>query len=119
MTYKVKADFEVGRMCSADKAVNARLTQSHEQTMGDIADALIELQNEVFALGYLRAQSEATEEIARLKNELASVPIESLWRHWRDNYLISIHPYTAEERRIDFENILAWFSGWLLMEAQK
>lgn len=69
-------------MCSASKAINVVLTQHHEQTMSDIGDALTEMQDRAFTLGYMQAQDEAAQEIANVQAKLASVPVHALCRHW-------------------------------------
>ncbi|MGB2787865.1 MAG: hypothetical protein WBC13_00885 [Dokdonella sp.] len=112
--YKTLTEFEVRRMCSADKTTNAALTQQHEQTMDDVGDALMEMQNSAFALGYLRAQDEAAQKIADMQAKLASVPAQALWRHWRSSKLTDEHPYSTEEIDADFEAIFDWFASGIL-----
>lgn len=114
MTYKVKSEFEVRRMCSADKSINIVLTQHHEQAMSDIGDALTEMQDRAFTLGYMRAQDEAAQKIADMQAKLDSVPAQALWRHWRSSKLTDEHPYSTEEIDADFEAIFNWFASGIL-----
>lgn len=111
---KPKTEFEIRRMCSADAAVNATLTQHHEIALSDLGDTLMEMQNSAFTLGYLRAQNDAAAEVARLQALLDAVPVAALWRHWRASTLRDDHPYSRAQLEEDFGVIFGWFStGWL------
>ncbi len=108
--YKTLTEFEVRRMCSADKTTNAALTQQHEQTMDDVGDALMEMQNSAFALGYLRAQNEAALEIARAQHLLNQVPVGAMWRYWRSSRLADDPDYSRQQLEADFQVIFDWFA---------
>jgi len=80
------------------------------ECMDDVGDALMEMQNSAFALGYLRAQNEAALEIARAQHLLDQVPVRALWRYWRSSKLADDPAYNRQQFEADFQVIFDWFA---------